>query len=540
MNKPPERLDTTPEELNALVEQARVAALDDAGYQKLKAAVRTLGYVTELVQDQRATIQSLRNLLCQSQTEKTGAVLKRAGVNREKPQSEPKPKAPGHGRNGAQAYHGAHKIHVSLPSLKAGDRCPQCEHGKVYASIDPGVLVRLIGRAPIDATVYELEKLRCNLCGELFTAESPDGVDDEEKYDVTAVSMIAVLRYGSGFPMYRLEKMQDSLGIPLPASVQWEIVGAAAFQIQPVFDELIRQAAQGDVLYNDDTSITVLSLRRDIEDETDDEPERTGIFTSGIISTGEGRKIALFFTGRQHAGENLRDILRERAATLKAPIQMCDALARNMPKMPGTLEVIVSHCLAHGRRRFVEVTSNFPEACRHVLEALGEVYHHDALTHKRGMSPEERLRFHQQHSGPVMEQLHTWLKAQLDEKKVEPNSGLGGAITYLLKYWVRLTLFLRQAGAPLDNNLCERALKKAILHRKNSLFYKTENGAYVGDVFMSLIHSAELCGANPFDYLSQLQRHAAELEEAPSQWMPWNYRATLQRADAAGAAIDSG
>jgi transposase len=151
----------------------------------------------------------------------------------------------------------------------------------------PGVLVRLIGRAPIDAAVYELEKLRCNLCGDVFTAKSPDGVDDEEKYDETAVSMIAVLRYGSGFPMYRLEKMQDSLGIPLPASVQWELVGAAAFQIQPVFDELIRQAAQGDVLHNDDTSITVLSLRRDIEDETGDESERTGIFTSGIISTYE-------------------------------------------------------------------------------------------------------------------------------------------------------------------------------------------------------------------------------------------------------------
>jgi transposase len=398
-------------------------------------------------------------------------------------------------------------------------------------------LVRLIGRAPIDAVVYELEKLRCNLCGDVFTAKCPDGMDDEEIYDETAVSMIAVLRYGSGFPMYRLETMQYSLGIPLPASVQWELVGAAAFQIQPVFDELIRQAAQGDVLHNDDTSITVLSLRRDIEDETGDGSERTGIFTSGIISTYEGRKIALFFTGRQHAGENLRDILSERAAALKPPIQMCDALARNMPKLPNALEVIVSHCLAHGRRRFVEVTPNFPEACRHVLEALGDAYHHDALAHERGLSPEERLRFHQQHSGPVMEQLHTWLKAQLDEKKVEPNSGLGGAITYLLKYWVRLTLFLRHAGAPLDNNLCERALKKAILHRKNSLFYKTENGAYVGDVFMSLIHSAELCGTNPFDYLNQLQRHADELKERPSQWMPWNYRAALQHA---AAGIDSG
>ena len=333
--------------------------------------------------------------------------------------------------------------------------------------------------------------------------------------------------------MHRLEKLEDSLGTPLPASIQWEIVCAMAVRIEPVFDELIRQAAQGDVLHNDDTSMPVLSLRREIDEEAD-ESERTGIFTSGIVSTRQGLKIALFFTGRQHAGENLRDVLAQRATAMSPPIQMCDALSRNLPKMPETLEVIVSHCLAHARRRFVEVTPNFPDACRHVLEVLGEVYHHDALARKNKLSPEERLLFHQQHSGPVMDPLRQWLTAQLEEKKVEPNSGLGGAMTYLLKHWDRLTLFLRQAGAPLDNNICERALKKAILHRKNSLFYKTEKGAEVGDLFMSLIHTAELCGANPFDYLIQLHRHADELAENPSQWMPWNYLErfrTLARVD---------
>jgi len=529
-----ERLDATPEELNALVEQARVA-LDEAGYQKLKAAVRTLGYVTELLEDQRTTLQSLRNLLCSAQTEKTESVLKRAGITTDKPPAPPKPKAPGHGRHGAKAYRGANKVHVSHASLRSGDACPDCQRGKVYLQREPGVLVRLIGRAPIEATVYELEKLRCNLCGEVFTAKAPQGAGDD-KYDVTVGSMIAILRYGSGFPMHRLEKLENSLGIPLPASIQWEIVCAMAVRIEAAFDELIRQAAQGDVLHNDDTSMPVLSPRREIDDEAA-EPERTGIFTSGIVSTGEGRKMALFFTGRQHAGENLRDVLAERATAMKPPIQMFDALARNLPKMPQPLEVIVSHCLAHARRRFVEATPNFPDACRHVLEALGEVYHHDELAQQHRLSPEERLLFHQQHSAPVMDQLHLWLTDQLEEKKVEPNSGLGGAISYLLNHWQRLTLFLRQAGAPLDNNICERSLKKAILHRKNSLFYLTENGAKVGDLFMSLIHTAELCGANPFDYLTQLQRHADELKGNPSVWMPWNYRNTLERAD---AAINSG
>jgi hypothetical protein len=126
-----------------------------------------------------------------------------------------------------------------------------------------------------------------------------------------------------------------------------------------------------------------------------------------------------------------------------------------------------------------------------------------------------------------MVKLHAWLEAQLTERRTEPNSGLGQAIGYLLRRWRPLTLFLRQAGAPLDNNLVERSLKRAVLHRKNALFYRTLNGAQVGDLFMSLIHTCQLCGANSFDYLVELQRHARELTSRSAEWMPWNYRDTL-------------
>jgi transposase len=290
-------------------------------------------------------------------------------------------------------------------------------------------------------------------------------------------------------------------------------------------EELIRQAAQGEVLYNDDTSMKILELMKQGANE-EDFPDRTGIFTSGIVSTREGRRIALFFTGRKHAGENLSDVLAERAKAIGPPIQMCDALSRNVPK---ELEVILAHCIVHGRRRFVEVAANFPEECRHVLEILGQVYRNDALAHEQGMSPEDRLGFHQARSGPLMTQLHEWFAQQLKERKVEPNSGLGSAIAYMTNHWHALTLFLRQAGAPLDNNICERALKKVILHRKNALFYKTQNGAHVGDIFMSLISTCQLSGADPFDYLTALHRNSPELSDHPQQWMPWNYRETLAR-----------
>ena len=177
----------------------------------------------------------------------------------------------------------------------------------------------------------------------------------------------------------------------------------------------------------------------------------------------------------------------------------------------------------------MEVVDHFPEECQYVLEALGGVYHNDALARERALSPEERLHFHQEHSGPLMSGLQEWMEAQLAEHKTEPNSGLGKAITYLLNHWTKLTLFLRQPGSPIDNNIVERSLKKAILNRRNALFYRTLNGAGVGDLFMSLIHTCELNGANPFDYLTELLRHAEELKRTPSEWMPWNYRETFAR-----------
>jgi len=541
--KPPDRegappIDVPIEELEGLLEQAR-PALSAEGYQKLRAAIRTLGYVTELLEKKETTLAALRELLCPASTEKTDKVLKEAGIDtgEKKPSPESASKkrkgaAAGHGRNGAAAYGGAQKIKIPHASLKGGDPCPdaQCS-GKVYAQRDPGVLVRIKGQAPLAATVYELEKLRCHLCGNVYTAEAPPEAG-EKKYDESAASMIALLRYGSGVPWYRLRGLERSLGIPLPVATQCEIVAETAVLLQPALEELQRQAAQGEVVHNDDTSMRVLSLDRD----ADISPERTGVFTSGLVWIYQERRIALFFTGCKHAGENLAEVLKQRSPDLPPPIQMCDALSRNVPKLPDPLQTLLANCNAHSRRNFVKVTPSFPEECRFVLETLGEVYGYDEQARSRGMSAAERLRFHQEHSGPVMEKLHTWCDVQFEERKVEPNSGLGQAISYLLKHWEKLTLFLRVAGAPIDNNLVERALKKAILHRKNSLFYKTRKGAQMGDLFMSLIHTCELNGVNPFDYLTELQRRAVESKRNPSEWMPWNYGETLARLATPAAA----
>ena len=504
------RIEVNVDQLDRVLDEARQAPLSDEDYQTLKTTLHAL-------------IDRLRPN--EPRSEKMSALFEQQQQPASPPDTEESipAKPAGHGRNGAEAFSGARQVKIAHEKLNHGDRCPECGRGHVYEQKKPRVLVRIVGQAPVAATVYSLEQLRCNACGQIYTARAPEGVG-EEKYDATAAAMIAQMKYGSGMPFHRLERLEQNLGIPLPAATQWEIARGAAEKARPAHEELIRQAAQGEVLHNDDTSMRVLHLARAPDDE------RTGVFTSGVVSIAEGRRIALFFTGRQHAGENIADVLKRRSAELPAPVQMCDASSSNTSAYPEGVKILLANCLAHGRRQFVEVMANFPSECRLVLEKLGSVYHNDALARRGQLPADERLRFHQQQSGPIMEALHTWMKSQLDEHLTEPNSGLGQAIQYMLRHWSALTLFLRQPGAPLDNTLVERALKKAILHRKNALYYKTENGAHVGDLFMSLIHTCELNGIPSLGYLIALQKYARHVAEHPAAWMPWSYRDTMAQA----------
>ena len=518
------------EEMAAILERTR-AVLSPEEHAKLTGAIDTLAQVTAQLQAKDASIERLRRMLFGVSTETTRNVLgeeTQASTPSEPAQTTPKEKASGHGRNAAAAYSGAQRVSVPHPQLRATQNCPGCTSGKLYPQSEPSQLVRITGMAPLTATVYACERLRCNLCGEVYTAPAPEGVGDE-KYDASATSMVALLKYGTGLPFHRIERLQAGIGIPLPAATQWDLVNTGATAIACAHEELINQAAQSRVVYNDDTTMKVLQLTRAQRAAAladDVKGERTGIFTSGIVATDEGRRIALFFTGVRHAGENLNAVLERRRADLPPPIQMADGLSRNVPS---DFDTILGSCLAHARRKHAELVESFPAQVRFVLETLREVYIIDARARKESLDPQQRLLLHQKESQPLMEALEKWLQTQFTERIIEPNSSLGAAILYMQKRWTELTLFLRIPGAPLDSNIVERALKKAILHRKAALFYKTLNGARVGDVFMSLIYTAELNDVPPFEYLTALRQHSDQVRANPSDWMPWNYQQTLAR-----------
>jgi transposase len=318
-------------------------------------------------------------------------------------------------------------------------------------------------------------------------------------------------------PFYRLAQMQESCGVPVSESVMFERSEEVANQVLPVYLALEKEAANGEVIYTDDTPVKILSC---LKEDQEADAERRATNTSGmVVKTIDGHLIALYASRRRHAGENLDQLLDGRDAELEDPIQMADALAANWS---GKQKRIEAKCWAHARRKFIEIEESFPAACNVVLDAIGKVYGYEAETVE--MSAADRLKHHQENSGPVMVELYEWIEEQFRQKLVEPNSSLGQALRYLERHKTELTKFLSVAKIPLDNNPAERALKPVVLMRKNSMFYKTEHGASISDLLMSLIESCRLNRVNSWDYLLTLVRRAAEVRGNPRAFLPWNYK----------------
>ena len=502
-------------EQQALLEAVR-GCLTPARYQWLETVLKLVAGVIGLLEQKNLSISRLRDLVFGATTESA------RNLRGEPPKAKPKTRRrKGHGRRGHRGYTGARRVPVPHGTLRPGDPCTDCGRGKLREQSQPATVVQVSAQPPVAAVIHELQRLRCDACGKVFTAATPPEVRPE-KYDASVGVMTGLLRYGSGMPFYRLERLQESLGVPLPSSIQWEQAHRAAQAMEPALEHLIYLGAQAAVLYSDDTTMRVAELRQEIKAEA--EPKRTGIFTSGIVCEAAAHPIRLFFTGRQHAGENLARLLEDRAPGLAAPLHMCDGLSRNEPKGHATKPC---NCSVHARRNFVEIRGVFPEACQRVVESFAQIYKTEAQCKLRRLSPQERLELHQEQSQPVMLELKSWCAAELEGKRVEPNSALGQAMGYLLKRWERLTQFLRVPGAPIDNNIAERLLKSAISHRKNSLHYRTVRGAQVGDLFMSVIQTCRANLVNPFDYMLALVRHAPAVKAAPARWLPWNYQEAL-------------
>lgn len=559
----PNNIELDDAHLNALLDRIEQHKLTETDYPLIADLIRSMAWLSRTLEDQNLTIRRLRKIfgfttertsnISGSNTNKEnaggnkpddGGVAEDLKGNRDSGTSstnnENSGKNQGEGGSGenpgggkgknkrkgkrfaAADYKSAIVTKIAHQTLKAGYRCPSCKRGNLRLN-DPGVFLKIIGQPWLQAYIYELERFRCNTCGKTFTAKLPEDIATAPKYDEAAKAIVSLLKYRAGFPFYRQESLQTMLNTPISDTVLWEMTRDVAECLEPIYEELIKEAAKGECLHNDDTKARILDLIQENKSR-DANKERVGINTSAILSKVEGRQIALFFTGRQHAGENLNDVLDHRPDGMPTPTQMCDASSNNLPKDHQTDE---SNCLAHLRRKFYEIVEVWPTYVLPIILDLNIIFHNEREAGEQGLSIEEKFNMHQTKSAPVMNNLKIYCEALINDKKTEPSSNLGKAIKYMLNHWEGFTLFLRKPGVPLDNNADERLMKRAVLNRKNGLFFKTEYGAYCADVLLSVIETCQLNKVNPYPYFIAIQKYKEHILKDPRIWLPWNYESAI-------------
>jgi transposase len=286
----------------------------------------------------------------------------------------------GHGRNSADAYAGAEIIEIEHPELSPGDTCPAeaCD-GRLYEVSEPGAFVQVTGSPLARATRYNLQKLRCAVCEIIYTAPLPEGISDR-KYDANFVAMLMINKYFMSVPLYRQDRLQSHLGIPLPASTQWDLMVAHEPMLKALYGAFTQDAANGVALCYDDTSVKIMSeIKAAKLAEKGTKSEHT-CFTTGIVSLHEDHRTYLYITDNRTAGKCIADIMGQRDAQLDPPIMMCDALAANIPQGIAEDLYILCFCLVHARRQFYELPNGYDDLADKVIGLIGTIYEHEAHT----------------------------------------------------------------------------------------------------------------------------------------------------------------
>jgi len=297
--------------------------------------------------------------------------------------------AKGHGRNAVDAYQGAAIVDVDHPELNPGDTCPAeaCD-GRLYEMNEPGTFVQVTGAPLARATRYTMQKLRCAICEIIYTAPLPSGVSDK-KYDANFIAMLMINKYFMSVPLYRQDRLQNYLGIPLPASTQWDLMAAHEPMLKALYKALAQDCANGLALCYDDTSVKIMSEIKAAKLAEKGKKSQHTCFTTGIVSLHEDHRAYLYITDNRTAGKCIAEIMALRDANLDPPVMMCDALSANIPQGISENLYILCFCLIHARRQFYELPNGYDDLADQVIGLIGTIYDHEA--HTKGYSPEKRL-----------------------------------------------------------------------------------------------------------------------------------------------------
>jgi len=517
-------------ELDGLIARVEEAiennlALDSEDLRLLLNAIQTLMMLQNKIEDQDITLTKLKKLLGIIQSSEKSNSSKAPRKTSKKPRKNNK-----NVKDGKKLATENH----AMQGLEKGDACPKCttlKKGKLY-KYAPIEFIRITAHAPYEKKKHVAERLRCNLCQAIFTAEVPKAVLEDgpinQMYGYTARSAMAIEKFFSGLAYHHQEKTSFFSGLSIPASTIYDQVEALSVDATPAYKQILKLAADAQLFLLDDTKHRILSQQPQLRPNRNGKGERlrTGVYCSGLIAhTLESHELVMFETSLGHSGEFVDSVLVKRNPELSKPKVMSDALSSNHVTV---CEVEQGLCNSHARRNFINSESKFPEEVEHVLNLYGKVWKNEHKIEDLELNSEQRLLYHKKHSLPIMEDLKSWCMQQQALDDFEEHSCLGKAIAYFIKHYDCLIAFCVVVGMPIDNNRTEETLKMPIRGRKNYMFFKTVAGATVANIIMTLIMTAYRANENPLDYLTALQKYQADLKSQPQCWMPWNYKSRIK------------
>lgn len=497
----------TKDEIEQFIED-KFAEMDDEYKEFFEKLLRTYTVMDETCQSRGNRLKAVLRILFDQKTEKQSKRGNRGDSTTRKKKK--------HGKNGADDYPADETVPIKHGDLESGSDCPACDDGNLYP-MKPEVKIVVKAQNPFYIIRYEIERLRCNICNTIFKADAKKDVPSE-KYDPSVPAFLGLMRFGYGMPSYRLSLFAENFGIPLAASTQWDLLEKNSVIMNHLYESLMKYAAVSPLIYIDDTEAKIIELMK----KKNDEGKSRKMYTTAMVAVDDYKKVVLYMSGFNQAGTNLETLLKKRPADMEKIVVMCDGLAGNKA---GETEVLMSNCNVHGRRKFIEVEKSYPYESSYVIKQYAKIYKYEKDAKELNLSQEETFYYRRRYSKPVMAKLHKWLTKM--KIKHEPNAEMRKRFNYMLNRWKKLTLFLHKPGVPLDNNLCEQQVKSVQLYRKNALFYKTINGAAIGDKYMSIIRTCVLNDVNPFQYLKTVFEMAEPGIENIDNWMPWNYQNSI-------------
>jgi transposase len=440
-------------------------------------------------------------------------------VNRESTKHKKRDRSNWNGRNSFDNYKGAVTHDLKPEYVQSGDICRCCSKGRLYDS-EERKLLQFTGSAPVEVTRYKKQVLRCNACGAMVMNNA-----NITKWTHSSRSSI-VLQKTHGMPFNRLSKLQGLSGIPIAASTLWQQCLELWDEVGSyIYDELLSIAVECNSFNVDDTGAKILEVIK--ANKLLPGKERRWCNTTTICARTENDEaLVLYITSNKHAGENIAPILQKRQNKRDYIQLITDASSNNKPVLEENYawlldQIITIYCLAHGQRKFTDIEQHYPEECGYFLIQTRAIYHNEHQC--KSYSPEEKLKYHQEHSSRYINNIYNKIEELVSEKEIEPNSALGKAMKYWLNNKEGLTQFLRVAVISLDNNWAERSLRALILQRKNSFFFKTKKSAKILSGLHSIVKTCEENGINVFGYLNWLQDNWIKVRKNSRYYTPFAY-----------------